>query len=120
MHQYVFLNPDSAVKPNLARGRRNPGAAKASDCEVAKSFCALARRCYEALHPLRALSIDVSSEAKPHRLCCGRILSRAFCRSQLRNSSLNQDSAASAAGTGAFYLSMFAKGKVCFMVMPFG
>jgi hypothetical protein len=36
------FNPHSAVKPNLPEARWNPGAAKASDCEVSKSFCALA------------------------------------------------------------------------------
>ena len=59
------LNPDSAVKPKISEARRNPEAAKASGSEVAKSFCAHARRCYEALHPLPVLSIDVSSVAKP-------------------------------------------------------
>src|SRR5262249_23733533 len=43
----IALISDSAVKPNLPRARRNPGAAKASDCEVAKLFWALARRCHE-------------------------------------------------------------------------
>ena len=55
----ILLNPDSA------EARWNPGAAKASDCEVSKSFCAFARRCYEARHPLEAPLIDVCSEAEP-------------------------------------------------------
>jgi hypothetical protein len=42
------MNPDSAVKPKMLEARCNPGAAKASDCEISKLFCALARRCYEA------------------------------------------------------------------------
>jgi hypothetical protein len=32
----------------MPEARWNPGAAKASDCEVSKWFCALARRYYEA------------------------------------------------------------------------
>src|SRR5262245_39178122 len=64
--------PDSA----LPEARWNPGAAKASDCEVSKSFCALARRCYEARHSLEAALIDVCSEAETHRLCCGRVAPR--------------------------------------------
>ena len=71
--------------PQLSEARWNPGAAKASDCEVSKSFCAFARRCYEARHPLEAPLIDVCSEAETHRLRCGRVAPRAFCRSQLRN-----------------------------------
>src|SRR5262245_74103 len=66
--------PDSAVP----EARWNPGATKASDCEVSKSFCALARRCYEARHPLEAPLIDVCSEAETHRLCCGRVAPRVF------------------------------------------
>jgi hypothetical protein len=42
------FNPDSAVKPEIPKARWNPGAAKASDCEVSKPFCALPRRCDEA------------------------------------------------------------------------
>src|SRR5262245_50604085 len=87
MNRETF-NPNSAVKPKISGARRNPEAATASDCEVAKSFCTLAHRCYEALHSVPALLIDVSSEAEIHRLCCARIASRAFCRSQLRNPGL--------------------------------
>ncbi|HEU4477079.1 MAG TPA: thioesterase family protein [Pyrinomonadaceae bacterium] len=39
-----ILNPDSAVESKMPEARWNPGAAKASGCEV---ICALAR-CYEA------------------------------------------------------------------------
>src|SRR5262245_1567956 len=66
--------PDSAVP----EARWNPGATKASDCEVSKSFCALARRRYEARHPLEAPLIDVCSGAETHRLCCGRVAPRVF------------------------------------------
>src|SRR5262249_46812158 len=59
------------------------GAAKASDCEVSKSFCALARRSFEAYHSLEAPLIDVCSEAETHRLRFGRIASRAFFRLQM-------------------------------------
>src|SRR5262245_26678120 len=52
----------------MPEARWNPGAAKASDCEVSKSFCALARRCDEARHPIEAPLIDVCSEAETHRL----------------------------------------------------
>src|SRR5215510_7152804 len=85
------FDPDSTAKPKMPRARPNPGAAKASDCEVSKSFCAIARRCYEALHPLPALLIDVRSEAEIHRLRCGRVAPRAFCRSQLRKSELKPE-----------------------------
>src|SRR5262245_13908103 len=64
----VRFSPDSAVKPKMPEARCNPGAAKASDCEISKSFCALPRRCYEARHPLEAPLIDVCSEANPSPL----------------------------------------------------
>ena len=81
----VTLEILSARIPQLPEARWNPGAAKASDCEVSKSFCAFARRCYEARHPLEAPLLNVCSEAETHRLRCGRVAPRAFCRSQLRN-----------------------------------
>src|SRR5262245_63149036 len=58
MEDGAILNfgPDSAVKPNLPRAKRNPEAAKASDCEVAKLFCALARRCHE--HSIPPNTVD--------------------------------------------------------------
>ncbi len=83
--QTRFRQTSSTRIPQLPEARWNPGAAKASDCEVSKSFCAFARRCYEARHPLEAPLIDVCSEAETHRLRCGRVAPRAFCRSQLRN-----------------------------------
>src|SRR5262245_18334844 len=51
--------------PQLPEARWNPGAAKASDCEVSKSFCALARRCYEARHPLEAPLMMSAQREKP-------------------------------------------------------
>ena len=81
----VTLEILSARIPQLPEARWNPGAAKASDCEVSKSFCAFARRCYEARHSLEAPLINVCSEAETHRLRCGRVAPRAFSRSQLRN-----------------------------------
>jgi hypothetical protein len=69
----------------MPEARWNPEAAKASDCEGSKSFCAVARRYYEAQHPLEAPLIDVYSEAETHRLRCGRVAPRAFCRWQLPN-----------------------------------
>jgi hypothetical protein len=44
----LCINPYSAVKPKMPEARCNPRAVKASGCEISKSFCALARRCYEA------------------------------------------------------------------------
>src|SRR5262245_42541230 len=60
----------------MTKARCNPGAAKAADCEISKSFCALARRCYEARHSLEAPLIDVCSEAETHRFRCGRVVPR--------------------------------------------
>src|SRR5262245_50489880 len=51
--RFSGFNPDSLVEPTLQRARRNLGAAKASDCEVSKSFCAPARRCYELRIPTK-------------------------------------------------------------------
>jgi hypothetical protein len=64
----VYLNPDSAVQLKRMGARCDPGAAKASDPAVLKSFWALARRCDQAQYPLAAAPIDVCSEAQPHRL----------------------------------------------------
>src|SRR5262245_1218899 len=64
--------------PQLPEARWNPGAAKASDSEVSRSFCAFARGCDETRYPLEAPLIDVCSEAATHRLCCGRVASRVF------------------------------------------
>src|SRR5262245_1983144 len=60
----------------MPKARCNPGAAKASDCEISKSFCALARRCYETRHPLETPLIDVCSEAETHRHRCRRVVPR--------------------------------------------
>ena len=60
-----------------ASARWNPGAAKASDCAISKSFCALALRYYQAEQSIAALLIDVCSEAVTHRLRYGRVTPRA-------------------------------------------
>src|SRR5262245_40904684 len=60
----------------MPEARCNPGAAKASDCEISKSFCAVARCCYEAEPALKAPLIDVYSGAETHRLRCGGVVPR--------------------------------------------
>src|SRR5262245_39450609 len=77
--QFFSQLPSSFIPiPQLPEARWNPGAAKASDCEVSKSFCALARRSYEARHPLEAPLIDVCSESEAHQTCCRRVAPRVF------------------------------------------
>src|SRR5262245_46979240 len=95
--------------PQLPEARWNPGAAKASDSEVSRSFCAFARGCDETRHPIEEPLIDVCSEAATHRLCCGRVAPRVFVN---RNCGIRAQSRAVPSSTQAAAQNQHAK-SIC-------
>src|SRR5262245_54428857 len=75
---------DSAIKLNLPRARRTLEQRRRPTVKLQSPF-ALSRGVTMSLASLQAPLISVCSEAETHRLRCGRVPSRAFYRSQLRN-----------------------------------
>ncbi len=68
------FEPDSAVEQKMPEARCNEGAAKASDCKISKSFCALASRCYEALTFARSRADRCLLRGTNPSRCRGRIV----------------------------------------------
>ena len=59
-----MLNPDSAVEPRKPEARWNPGAAKASDCEVQRDFALSREVAIRLKRSFEAPLSDLCSEAQ--------------------------------------------------------
>ena len=76
---FILINPESAVEPKMPEARSNPGAAKASDCEVSSDFALSHDVAVRLKRSLEAPMSDLCSEAQTHRLRCGTIVPRTSC-----------------------------------------